>query len=245
MEPDVVTIRMNKRDPANFDIYKLNIKTGDLTTYLVNPGNITEWFPDDDGKIRLVKASDGVDETILYRPDDNAPFKPIIKNNFKDRVQPIAFTGTKNYFYALSNVGRDKTALVEIDAETGKEEKVILGCDKADITKVDYSKNKHRIEIATWEGAKPEKYFLDKDIQNIYNTPGTGQLHGNEINIAGRDSAEDKLIVFTYTDRNPGTYYLYERGRKTNQTWAIKIPVLSLRNCAPCSPYPLKQGMDY
>ncbi|MBS1504250.1 MAG: hypothetical protein JST32_19430, partial [Bacteroidetes bacterium] len=118
-DPDVITIAMNKRDPANFDIYKLNIKTGELTPYLVNPGNITEWFPDDDGRIRLVKSSDGVDETILYRPDDDSPFQPIIKNNFKNRVQPIAFINDKHLFYALSNVNQDKTALVVIDATTG------------------------------------------------------------------------------------------------------------------------------
>src|ERR1700722_4571853 len=45
-DPDVITIRMNKRDPANFDIYKLNTRTGELTPYLINPGNITEWCPD-------------------------------------------------------------------------------------------------------------------------------------------------------------------------------------------------------
>jgi dipeptidyl aminopeptidase/acylaminoacyl peptidase len=209
-EPDVATIRMNKRDPANFDIYKLNIKTGALKPYLVNPGNITEWFPDDDGKIRLVKSSDGVDETILYRPNDNAPFRPIIKNNFINRVQPIAFTGEKNYFYALSNVNRDKTALVEINAENGKEQKVVFACDKADIAVVDYSNNKHRIELATCDEAMPKKHFLNTDIEGIYNNL-LRQLHGTEINIINRDSAENKFIVFTYTDRNPGTYYLYER----------------------------------
>ncbi|HEY4196757.1 MAG TPA: prolyl oligopeptidase family serine peptidase [Mucilaginibacter sp.] len=210
-EPDVITIRMNKRDPANFDIYKLNIKTGELKTYLVNPGNITEWFPDDDGKIRLVKASDGVDETILYRPNDNTPFRPIIKNNFINRVQPIAFTGEKNYFYALSNVNRDKSALVEIDAETGKEQKVVFTCDKADINKVDYSTSRHRLELANCEEEKPHKHFLNADIQQIYDTLAR-QLHSTEINIVGRDSAEDKFVVFTYTDVNPGTYFLYERG---------------------------------
>ncbi|HEY0245751.1 MAG TPA: hypothetical protein VGC01_09325, partial [Mucilaginibacter sp.] len=40
-EPDIISIRMNKRDPANFDVYRLNIKTGALSPYLVNPGNIT------------------------------------------------------------------------------------------------------------------------------------------------------------------------------------------------------------
>ncbi len=209
-EPDMVMVSMNKRDPANFDIYKLNVKTGELRSYLVNPGNLTEWFPDDDGKIRLVKASDGVDETVLYRSDDNAPFKPIIKNNFKDRVEPIAFTGVKNYFYALSNVNRDKTALVEIDAETGKEEKVILGCDKADINRVDYSENKHRLEMATCDEAKPKKHFLNADIERIYNE-FSSQLKGSEVIIVSRDSAEDKFVLKSYTDRNPGTYYLYEK----------------------------------
>lgn len=208
-EPDIITISMNKRNPAIFDIYKLNTKTGVLKPYILNPGNITEWFPDDDGTIRLAKASDGVDETILYRADDNAPFKPIIRNNFKNRVQPIAFTDVKSHFYALSNVKRDKTALVEIDAETGKEQKVVFACAKADIDRVDYSKNKHRFELVTWQGAKPEKHFLSKDIENIY-TNLNKQLGNSEILIVGRDSAEDKFIIKSYTDRNPGTYYLYE-----------------------------------
>ena len=231
-QPEIVTIRMNKRDPANFDIYKLNIKTGELKPYLVNPGNITEWFPDDDGNIRLVKSSDGVDETILYRPNDEAPFKPIIKNNFKDRVQPIAFTGVRNNFYALSNVNRDKTALVEINAEDGKEQKVILACDKADINRVDYSKNKHRVELAICEEAKPQKHFLNADMKSIYDKLGR-QLLNTEVNIVARDSAEDKFIILTYTDRNPGTYYLYEKNAdKLTKLGDINTSINSKELCA-------------
>jgi hypothetical protein len=83
LQPDVITISTNKRDSATFDIYRLNIRTGELKPYIINPGNITGWFPDPDGKIRLAKASDGVDESILYRASDEASFKPIIKNNLK------------------------------------------------------------------------------------------------------------------------------------------------------------------
>jgi dipeptidyl aminopeptidase/acylaminoacyl peptidase len=208
-EPDIITIRMNKRDPENFDIYRLNIKTGALTPYLINPGNLTEWYPEADGKIRLVTASDGVDKTILYRPNDNAPFKPIIQNNFKTSVRPIAFTGEKNYFYALSNIDRDKTALVEINAQDGKERKTIFACDNADIQDVEYSKNKHQLELVKWQAARPQKHFLNQGIQNIYNKLHT-QLKGCEIDITDRDSAEDKFIIITYTDKNPGSYYIYE-----------------------------------
>jgi len=211
-EPDIITIRMNKRDPANFDIYRLNIKSGELTPYLTNPGNITEWYPDADGKIRLVAASDGVDKTILYRPNDSRPFKPVIQNNFKTLVRPIAFTGEKNYFYALSNVDRDKMALVEINAEDGKERKVIYACGNADLQDAEYSKNKHLVELVKWESAMPQKYFLDEGIHNIYNKL-LAQLKGHQLDIIDRDSAENKFIVFSYTDRNPGTYYLYENTR--------------------------------
>ncbi|WP_428328458.1 alpha/beta hydrolase family protein [Mucilaginibacter sp.] len=208
-DPDVVTIKMNKRDPANFDIYRLNIRTGVLTMYLVNPGNITQWYPDADGKIRLVKASDGVDENVMFRPDENSPFKTIIANNFKTSVKPIAFTGEKNYFYALSNVNRDKAALVEINAEDGKEIKVVYASDNADIQDAIYSRNKHRLELVSWDAARPQKYFINPDIKGIYDKL-LNELKGNEVDIADRDSAEDKFVVSTYTDKNPGSFYLYE-----------------------------------
>jgi dipeptidyl aminopeptidase/acylaminoacyl peptidase len=211
MQPDVITVAMNKRDPVNFDVYRLNVKTGELKPYLLNPGNITKWYPDADGRIRLVKVSDGVNESILYRTTDKAPFKPIIKNNFNDRVEPIAFTGVKNNFYALSNVNRDKTALIEINAETGKETKVVYASDKADILGVDYSKGKHRLELVGWEEAKPQKHFLDNDIAQLYKNL-SGKIKGNEVDIVDRDSAENKFIIVSTTDKNPGSYYLYERG---------------------------------
>jgi dipeptidyl aminopeptidase/acylaminoacyl peptidase len=209
MQPDVITIKMNKRDPANFDIYRLNLKTGEIIPYLMNPGNITEWFPDADGRIRLVKASDGVDEAILYRPDDASPFKPIIQNNFKNSVRPIAFTGFKNNFYALSNVNRDKMALVDINAEDGKEQRTIFSNENADVMYVEYSKNKQRLEFAGWDDAMPRKYFLAKDIANMYDELNQ-LLKGNAIRVVDRDSSESKFILNAYTDRTPGAYYLFD-----------------------------------
>jgi dipeptidyl aminopeptidase/acylaminoacyl peptidase len=209
-QPDIITIKSNERDPGNFDVYRLNVKTGEMKTYLLNPGNITEWFADADGRIRLERASDGVNETILFRPDENKPFKPIIENNFKNSVRPIAFTGVKNYFYALSNVNRDKTALVEINAEDGKEQRTIFSCSKADITSFEYSKNKHRIEFTGWDEAMPRKHFLAPDVEQMYQAIQQ-QLKGNEVKVVDRDSSENKFILNTYTDRNPGSYYLFEK----------------------------------
>ncbi|TSJ42773.1 S9 family peptidase [Mucilaginibacter corticis] len=208
--PDIITISLNKRDSANFDVYRLNIKSGELQTYLVNPGNITEWLVDADANIRLIKATDGVDETILYRPNDKAKFKPIIRNNFRNYVRPIAFSGIAQNFYALSNVGRDKTAFVEINAVTGQETRVIYADKNTDIQRVDYSKGKSRLELVAWDDAKPKKHFFDPEIKEVYQTIYK-QLSGYEVNITDRDSAERKFIVQSYTDRNRGSVYLFDR----------------------------------
>lgn len=208
--PGEVTIIMNKRNPATFDVYRLNTKTNELTLYITNPGNITDWYPDNNGKILLAKASDGVDETILFRANEQAPFKPIIKNNFKNKVEPIAFTAAGNTFYALSNVNRDKTALVEINASTGREEKFIYATDKADILDVGYSRNKHRLEYVGWEDAWPHKHCLNAEVDSIYQNLKR-KLNKGAIKFVDRDTAETKFIITTYTDRNPGTSYLYEK----------------------------------
>ncbi|OKS89617.1 alpha/beta hydrolase family protein [Mucilaginibacter polytrichastri] len=207
--PDIITCSLNKRDPANADVYRLNIRTGELKPYLINPGNITDWFPDADGKIRLVQASDGVNRTILFRKDENTTFKPIIVSNFKDMVQPIAFTGTKNNFYALSNINRDKAALVEINAENGHEEKVLFATPRGDVEDWGYSKKSKQIEYVAWNDDKPQIHFLSNDAQRLYNTL-IRQLPGNDVKVADRDSAEQKFIISSSTDTNPGSFYLYE-----------------------------------
>ncbi|RYE22278.1 MAG: hypothetical protein EOP42_24635, partial [Sphingobacteriaceae bacterium] len=194
---DLINIVMNKRDSAIFDVYRLNTQTGELKLYVKNPGNITEWYPASEGNIRLAKASDGVNEKILFRQDDAHDFKTIISNNFRNSVTPVAFTKTGgNVFYALSNLNRDKTALVEIDAASGKEVKMIYERKTADITEVNYSRNKHRLDMINWEDAKPEKFFMNADMKLIY-ADLSKLLPEHEIKIVDRDTSENQLLIST------------------------------------------------
>ncbi|MEO6150402.1 MAG: hypothetical protein ABIN95_07415, partial [Mucilaginibacter sp.] len=161
LQPDILTVSLNKRDEGVFDVYHLSITSGEIKPYIVNPGDVIEWYADVYGKIRLARASDGVTTTILFRQNEKAPFRPIIVNNFKDVVRPVAFTGKGNNFYALSNVNQDKTALVEINAETGKQERLVYKSDNADIVSIEYFQDKNRLDYASWEEAMPRKHFFN------------------------------------------------------------------------------------
>lgn len=203
-----ILIAMNERIPEYFDVYKLDIKTGKRTMMIKNPGNIIEWISDNEGNIRLAVGSDGVNETLYYRGDNNAEFKPVITNNFKSTLKPLGFTGEKQHIYALSNLNRDKLALVDFDCKTGKETKVIYENPDADILDVVYSKSLKKLVYLTYEISKRETYFLDNKVKAMYEDIRS-QLPLQEVKIIDKDNSETSYIVRTYTDKDPGAYYIY------------------------------------
>ena len=53
-------IQMNKENPQVFDVYRINVNSGDMTVVGQNPGNITGWQTDHNGKLRMAITTDGV-----------------------------------------------------------------------------------------------------------------------------------------------------------------------------------------
>jgi hypothetical protein len=78
---DKITVATNKRDPELFDVYRVDLNTKQLTLIAENPGNVTGWVTDHTGCIRLALVTDGVNASILHRPDANAPFATVITTN--------------------------------------------------------------------------------------------------------------------------------------------------------------------
>jgi len=202
-------VSSNKRDSTVFDVYRLNVRNGVMEMAARNPGNITDWITDSEGKLRLATSSDGVNQTLLYRQKETMAFKPVLTNNFKTTFRPIAFSYDEpNVVYAISNINRDKSALVEVDCNTGKEIRILFSSDSLNITDAQYSKRKGRMSFVVYETWKKEKYFLDNSIKLLYHSLDS-LLPKTETKVIERDKAERVYIVRTFTDRNPGSYYLY------------------------------------
>lgn len=203
-----VLVSLNKRDSTVFDAYRLNMQTGSLSLLFQNPGNITKWYSDPAGKLRMAIASDGVNETLLYRDKESQNFRSVLTNNFKTSILPISFSADNSCIYALSNKNRDKMALVELDCVTGKEHRVIYSNPLVDVSEAIYSVNKDKLIYAGFETWKKERHYLDDTFKATFKKLEK-LLPNTEIVIASSDSSEKKFIVRTYTDRNPGSFYLY------------------------------------
>ena len=202
-----ILVALNKRDSTVFDAYRMNINTGDISLLVLNPGNITEFYADSAGKLRLALTSDGVDETLIYRNSESADFRPVIKNNFKTSINFLGFS-KDSCVYILTNQNRDKKALVELNCNTGKEHREIYTHPEVDVSEGAFSRLKNKMIYAGYETWKKERHYLDSETKLMYKRLEE-LLPNTEIKVTDQDSAEQKFIIRTFTDRNPGRYYLY------------------------------------
>ncbi len=208
-QKDFVVIGLNKRNKQVFDPYRLNLKTGEISMLAENPGNIQGWMFDHDGKLRIATAIvDGVNQSILYRENEEDEFKTIITTNFKEGFNPQFFTFDNKNIIGSSNLGRDKYAIVEFDPISAKEVKVLYANDDYDVNGVGYSRKRKVITAAYFESWKSERHYFDSTSKATFEKIQK-QLAGYEIGITGVNKDENILILRTYSDKSLGAYYIY------------------------------------
>ena len=209
IESDVL-IGINKRNREVFDVIRLNIITGEMKLAAENPGNISAWFTDHDGKIRVAITTDGVNSSILYRDNEDEQFKVVLTTSFKEMVMPLFFTFDNKYIYAASNLNRDKSAIVKFDVKNGKELELLYEHPEVDVSDLSYSKKRKVLTAISFVNWKRERVFLDEEIKAIFERL-TRELGRYEISIADMNKEEDKFLVRTVSDRSFGQYYFYDK----------------------------------
>ena len=220
---DEILIMMNKEDPTAFDLYRLNIRTGETVLAAKNPGAVQLWLADHDGVVRMAVATDGVVGTVLYRGSEDEDFRPFLSLEAGDQFMPIAFTKDNQSIYALSNKGRDKIELVQYDLDAN--ENVLFAHPEVDIANAVYNKHLDRLLYAVYVTDKPHYRFFDEMFEKRF-AQIAEKLQVSESELGINDYTKDmtKLIVSVSNDKTYGTYYLYD---------AITGEITELANLSP------------
>ena len=186
-----VLLSHNRRDARVFDVYRVDVKTGQESQVAQNPGNITGWVTDHAGHLRVAITTDGVNSSLLYREKEQDAFKPILTTNFKESVSPLLFTFDDKRLYVSSNRGRDKAAIFEFDPATAKEGKLIFEHPEVDVEGLAYSRKRKVLEAATFTTWKEQRHFLDPEAKAMFEKV-QAQFPGYEVNFGANNKAEDK-----------------------------------------------------
>ena len=209
-DPIHMLIGMNRDNPEVFDVYRCNMMTGELELVAKNPGNITGWMTDHDGKLGVAARTDGVNETLLYRTDESQEFRELMTLNFKETFSPALFAYDNKLMYVVSNLSTDKAAIYTYDPETGKTLDLIFSHDEVDAGGIMHSKKRKIITGVTYTTDRRHYKFFDTEREELQKTLDEF-FPGLEAAAVDCDDDEQRYIVRTYSDRTRGAYYLFDR----------------------------------
>lgn len=206
--PEEMLIGLNKRNKRIFDIYRININSGEMKMIAENPGNISGWQTDHDGKLRIATTTDGVNTSLLYREKESDPFKKIVTTDFKETIEPLFFTFDNKYLYVSSNVGRDKRAIFKYDVAKGKFMDKIYEHPEVDVAVLLRSEKRKKITGVVYNTDKRHYSFFDKEREKLQQDLEK-RLPGFDVVISGSSRDESKILVVAYSDKHMGSYYYY------------------------------------
>lgn len=208
--PDRLLIGLNRRVAEVFDVHDVDLESGSLRLVAENPGGVTSWGADHAGTIRYAVATDGVNNTYLYRDDATGPFREVLTTSFRDAFAPQCFTADNRKLYVASNLSRDKLAIVLVDPSTAREEELVYVRDDVDVAGLAWSKARRRASFVAYQTEKSGRHFLDDDARSLYEALES-KLPGYEITVQSMTDDEQRMVVAASSDRTQGARYLYDR----------------------------------
>jgi hypothetical protein len=77
-----ILFQMNRRNPEVFDVYRLDVNTGEMQRIAENAGNVQSWHTDHEGRLRLAVTTDGVNTS----PRPGARSRPTTSRSTRARA---------------------------------------------------------------------------------------------------------------------------------------------------------------
>ena len=243
-DPHHILVSHNRRSAEVFDVYRIDLRTGRETLVAKNPGDIVGWTTDHAGKVRGAVRTDGLNTVLLYRSNERDAFKPIITTDYKTEVDIAAFTADNKKFYAISNRGRDKKALVIIDPAKPDVEELVFVHPDVDVAGVGWSRLHKKITELSYVTDKSQRKYFDAATEQRYRQI-EAKVPGMEVHLQSGTFAEDKFIVAASNDRTPGTRYIFDAKRNTLSKLAEINPKIAEKDMAPMQPvsYTSRDGL--
>ncbi|WNR42073.1 S9 family peptidase [Paenibacillus roseipurpureus] len=238
-ESDIdILVTMNKRDPKIMDVYRINLLTGQLSVQETNPGNIAFYLTDNYGHIRAALAKDGEKKTLLYREEETKPFDQIATFDRKDTFAPVMFSFDNKQLFAVSDVGRDKQALVVYDPILKKETEIIDMNDQYDVDDFLVSYATESILAVSYEGDDIQTNYLDAGFERVAGVISS-LLKTTQWKILGSVDKEN-FLVYSNDDTSYGSYYYYSRKGHSLHKIADINPYLDATKMADMQPISFK-----
>jgi dipeptidyl aminopeptidase/acylaminoacyl peptidase len=242
--PSDVLIAMNKDNPQLHDVYRLDLRTGELTREVENPGYVG-WLADSDLVVRATidPLPDG-SARLLVRNDAEDDWRAVIEIPADDALStdPVEFSLDGKSLLVISSVGAQTARLVSVDLASGAQT-VLAEDPEADVSAVRLDPLTRQPQIVTVQKDRAEYLVLDPRVAD--DLTAIRALHPGDPMFVSQDDADETWLVAFTNDAGPTPYFAFHRPTKTGRFLFEQQPQLSRYQLAAMEPfsYPARDGL--
>jgi dipeptidyl aminopeptidase/acylaminoacyl peptidase len=234
--PHHVLVGMNQRDEQLHDVYRLDLRTGELTLEIENPG-FAGWLADEDLVVRaafLPTEDGGFEVMVRDSPSDDWRKLLTIDGDDAPSSDVVSFSGDGRSLLVISAVGSDTGRLSRIDLATGEAE-VILEDPEADVSGAILHPDTRDPQIVSVLKDRTEYHVLDESVAADFEA--IRALHPGDPMFLGRDDADTTWLVAFTTDNGPIPYFSYDRASRSGRFLFVHKPALGEYELAAMEPF--------
>ena len=213
--PSKILINLNDRVPEYFDIYKVDINTGNRELIYANTENYSHFIADDDFNIRVgyKMLPSGESEIYLFENGDISKPKLFQKISVEDMLttNPLHISSDGTKLFMIDSTDRNSSALIEVDLEN-LNRKIIHSDARADIDDYLVDTKTKMVQGVAVEYLRKEWTILDKKISADIDYLST--LEEGDVEVVSRSYEDDKWIVAFSNSDSTHKYYLYDKVNK-------------------------------
>lgn len=241
-----ILVSYDERKVGAPDVYKVDVKNGGKKMVERNPGNVSGWITDHDGKIRGAVAQDKLMTEIMYRTKEEDEWEVIARFVYNDPTgfNPIGFDYDNKTWYVTSNKDFDTAAIYTYNPETREFGDMVFHNEEYDAGGLVWSDAEEKILAATYYADRPKWQGIDEEYTAMMK--GLEQAFPNDqVSIASASKDENLMVISVSSDVNPGGFYLFDREKGALSPLADRMPWIEPAEMAHRKPikYTARDGM--
>jgi len=241
---DEILIAMNRENPHTFNIYRFNVQSGELAMLIPHVDGIVT---DRNGTIRIIlQSADGINVSVLHRYTDEDEFEFAGISTRNDHTSEIFFDENNEYVYMVTNVDRERIALVRAYPATMEVVDVIFEHPTVDILGTFGSVfTPGTPGGVVYHDDFQHRHFLTQEAEEFFTEIYELLPENTMVSITGMSEDFSMATISTRSDVNRGRVYLFDREASTLELLADTnfAPQQHMAPMVPIS-YTARDGME-
>jgi dipeptidyl aminopeptidase/acylaminoacyl peptidase len=198
------------------ELLQLDIYSG-FTRKLTNgPAPHSKFLTTEDGRPVLAYSVDANNDRIVFRYNQaEKDWTAIPKNQFGNDFYPVSLNDAGDGIYVFDDYQQDKMGLFELKLDDFAYKEVFTD-DKVDISSFEATKDGNQVFAFKLDDGKPSYALLTEQYKEaeLFKQFLT-TFPGDALHITSKTTDGKLWVLYSYSDINPGTYYLYNAEKKT------------------------------